>query len=542
MPEPRSLRALGCVRVSTQRQAEKGYSIPEQRASIEACCGRHGLQLLDVLVDDGISGKILERPAIRKITELAEAGAFDVLVLVKLNRLGRENAIIQQLLARFRDRGIRVLFVEHGSGDTKEERLQLGILSAFAEFEWDSLREATMSGRERKAKSGKIPIHCPIFGYHCVTRAEATVKPELAGRDGELLVIEEEAKWVREVFQRYAAGATLRSCCAFLNEAGVRTKRGNLWALPVLRNLLENPTYMGTFAYGRLVHRQKRELTRSGKPKADRTKRDPSEQILIPCPAIIDAETYQKVQQRLEESRAERGGRPSLNWPLSGIVFCGVCHTRDNTGRRCSALRTSNEKKRPGYAYRSYMCATNFAVHQVSCGVRASANKLERRVLAAVKAAVAPGELGRRARLLAEAQRAEAGTAEEKIGALAGELEQLDRQEGQLADLALKGFADHIIQGRLEPIQRRRLELNVQLAQLRELLQVTPDPEEAERQGEAVAAEIRAYIEAMGEDPAKLRALFQPLVRVTLWPDREADVDVRTAAALAWKTELVYPT
>ncbi len=81
--------ALGYARVSTDEQAREGVSLDAQRSRIRAYCEAKDLELVDMLTDDGISGKTLERPALRELVARCERGEVRNVVVVKLDRLTR---------------------------------------------------------------------------------------------------------------------------------------------------------------------------------------------------------------------------------------------------------------------------------------------------------------------------------------------------------------------------------------------------------------------------------------------------------------------
>ena len=66
--------ALGYARVSTDEQAREGVSLDAQRSRIRAYCEAKDLELVDMLTGDGISGKTLERPALRELVQRCERG------------------------------------------------------------------------------------------------------------------------------------------------------------------------------------------------------------------------------------------------------------------------------------------------------------------------------------------------------------------------------------------------------------------------------------------------------------------------------------
>lgn len=78
-------RAVLYTRVSTDEQAQRGYSIPDQLRELREYAGRVGLEVVGEVVDDGYSGTSPDRPGLHRIMELAEAGEADVVLALKRN-------------------------------------------------------------------------------------------------------------------------------------------------------------------------------------------------------------------------------------------------------------------------------------------------------------------------------------------------------------------------------------------------------------------------------------------------------------------------
>ena len=88
----RATRALGYLRVSTEEQAATGHGLEAQEKSVRAFAESQAYELVEVLTDPGVSGatKPADRPAFGRALELAAAGAFDVLLVAKIDRLSRD--------------------------------------------------------------------------------------------------------------------------------------------------------------------------------------------------------------------------------------------------------------------------------------------------------------------------------------------------------------------------------------------------------------------------------------------------------------------
>ncbi len=80
-------RAAIYIRVSTQEQAQEGYSVGEQKERLIAYCKAQAWVIANIYVDGGYSGANLNRPGIQKL--MKETDNFDVVPVYKLDRLSR---------------------------------------------------------------------------------------------------------------------------------------------------------------------------------------------------------------------------------------------------------------------------------------------------------------------------------------------------------------------------------------------------------------------------------------------------------------------
>jgi len=83
------MKAIGYVRVSTEEQALTGVSLDSQEEKIKAYCIAKEWNLIRVVRDEGYSAKDLNRPGIQEIIEGCKKREFDVVVILKLDRLTR---------------------------------------------------------------------------------------------------------------------------------------------------------------------------------------------------------------------------------------------------------------------------------------------------------------------------------------------------------------------------------------------------------------------------------------------------------------------
>jgi DNA invertase Pin-like site-specific DNA recombinase len=105
------VRAIGYVRVSTDKQADRGVSLEAQTAKIQAMAVVQGAELVDTIVDAGETAKSLRRPGMVRLLALVDAGAIDTVIIAKLDRLTRSVADLAVLLKRLERRAVSLVSV-----------------------------------------------------------------------------------------------------------------------------------------------------------------------------------------------------------------------------------------------------------------------------------------------------------------------------------------------------------------------------------------------------------------------------------------------
>ena len=85
----KTIRVAAYIRVSSRRQVEKGASLDEQRIAIEAYCKAQGIELVKLYIDEGISGRKINRPAFQELLADVKAGLYQLVIVCKLDRISR---------------------------------------------------------------------------------------------------------------------------------------------------------------------------------------------------------------------------------------------------------------------------------------------------------------------------------------------------------------------------------------------------------------------------------------------------------------------
>ncbi len=219
------MRVFGYVRVSTKEQVESGLGIEAQIKKIKAYCGLYELELVDILIDEGYSGKTLDRPALKKLIERLEKGEADGVVIAKLDRLTRSVADMGVLLERVFNEKQLFSVSENVDTRTPSGRLVLNVLISVAQWERETIVERTKDAlRAKRARGEKTGGDVP-FGYD--------------EKDGKLIPNEKEQRIIDLIKRLRNKGYGLKRIAKFLNENGFRTKKGKAFTHIQVKRILE---------------------------------------------------------------------------------------------------------------------------------------------------------------------------------------------------------------------------------------------------------------------------------------------------------------
>lgn len=312
------------IRVSTDEQGE--YSPDAQFREAEKYAISHDMILSEdhIYIDEGISGKSTKnRTAFNRMigTAKSKPKPFDVILLWKFSRFARnrEDSIVYKSLLR-RQLGIEVVSITENIGDDKMSVLIEAFIEAMDEYYSINLAEEVKKGMAEKAIRGEYQAGAPL-GYS-----------KLPGQP--LQIVEEEAKYVRYIFDQYLAGMSFFAIAGKLNAMGSRTKKRNRIENRTVEYILNNPIYKG---YVRWTPSGKTVTSRIYDSPDTITKKSDHE-------PIISEEIFDEVRIMLAAGRARRssGDRPAETKKhyLSGILKCGSCgstlsYQQSNNGFQC---------------------------------------------------------------------------------------------------------------------------------------------------------------------------------------------------------------
>ncbi|HEX9723642.1 MAG TPA: recombinase family protein, partial [Vicinamibacteria bacterium] len=291
------------------------------------------------------SGSYLERPALDRLRDLAKARAIDSVYIHSPDRLARRYAHQFLLMEELERYGCEVVFLEQTPSKDPNSQLLTQIQGAIAEYERAQIVERARRGKLYHSRQGAIVSCRAPYGYSYV---------RYDGERGCWEVNEDEASVVRELFRWMSEEAiSVRKLTKRLNASPYKPRGRGPWTPSTVQNILTNEAYYGISYYNR--HRSI-ESVRTDRPfgkKHTRKKqwRPREEWIPIPVPAILDKETFDRVQEQLKKNKAfsRRNLHHDDRYLLRCLLRCGVC------GLSVSAGSTSR------YGY--YRCSGKDALH-----------------------------------------------------------------------------------------------------------------------------------------------------------------------------------
>jgi len=208
------------IRVSTQDQAQHGFSLDAQEDSLQNYAKALGYEIFKIYRDEGKSAKDLNRPEMINLLRDAQERKFQAIFIYKLDRFSRSLKDLILTIDKLKEWGIDFISlqdkIETASASGK---LMFQIIGAFAEFERNIIGDRTKFGMERKAKEGGFITKAPR-GYKLVNKQ---------------LIADEGSTEIKDIFEEF-----LKSDISLTQLA----KKNNLTTSGV-KKLLQNTTYIG---------------------------------------------------------------------------------------------------------------------------------------------------------------------------------------------------------------------------------------------------------------------------------------------------------
>ena len=315
------------ARVSTEEQAQEGFSIRAQTEKLKQYALLKEWDIQDIYVDDGISGKnIVDRPEINRLIKDVKDGKVNNVLVFKVDRLTRSIKNLMELVEMFDEYNCAFnSLTESIDTDTPSGRMFLKIIGIFAEFERENLISRVTLGLERKVKEGySLSSYGTSYGYDI--------------KKGERIqtIVPAEAKIVREIFEMYVKeNMPMLAIAQELTRRNIKTKKNSSkWLNTTIKCILENSNYIGKVRYA--VRDENRYFEADGHHEP-----------------IIDKEIFQLAQEKISRNnRTFRTKIPKEENYFCGVLYCGRCGRKFTTHHNNKRIRQDGSQ----YTATSYKC------------------------------------------------------------------------------------------------------------------------------------------------------------------------------------------
>ncbi|MFC2062551.1 recombinase family protein [Chloroflexota bacterium] len=225
-----------------------------------------------------------KRPQLLQMLDDAESGKFDYVLVVRLDRLYRNLMLLLNTLNYLRDLGVSFISTSQNFDTSKSFGIfALQMMGSAAELERGLIGERVSECRQRLTREGIWAGGIELYGWKWNTKV----------RNWELT--DHEAEVVRYIYRLYVVEKLgYMKITERLNAENYRTRRHKPFSTPAVRGILTNPAYKGEHHLGYKMN------------------------------AIVDADIWDKAQERRKENRSERKVIKK-DWLLQGVLICGYC-------------------------------------------------------------------------------------------------------------------------------------------------------------------------------------------------------------------------
>ncbi len=282
------MNAVIYARFSSHNQNET--SIEGQIAAGYELAKREGWSVVGVYIDRAISGRTDDRPDFQRMIEDAAKKQFQRVIVWKTDRFARNRYDSALYKHKLKTHGVKVVYAAQSIGEGPESVILESLLEGMAEYYSLDLAKNIKRGLRTAAEKGQFVGGRVPIGYKSIGKA--------------LVIDEEKAPHIKWAFEQYAAGVPKSKIIAELNARGLRNQYGRPLSITAFQKALKSEKYIGILRYQDIV-------TENG------------------CPALVDRETWEKVQIRLEQNRrAGAQHKAKTEYLLYGKLFCGHCGAR----------------------------------------------------------------------------------------------------------------------------------------------------------------------------------------------------------------------
>ena len=217
------------TRVSTHMQVEKGISLEAQKETLIKYCNDNNFEY-EVFEDKGISGKSIEkRRSLQNL--LNRLKDFDIIIVWKLSRIGRNMRDILNMMYEFDKNNVRFIsYNENIDTSNSMSKMLMYVIGICAEIERDNTSENVKLAKRQEFENGKVTAK-KVLGYDIVNK--------------QLVINLKEAKIVKFIFETYNKTHNYYQTAKICNSKGFKGKKGQQFHASSIKTIVQNQIYCG---------------------------------------------------------------------------------------------------------------------------------------------------------------------------------------------------------------------------------------------------------------------------------------------------------
>ena len=333
----KKLKVCAYCRISSDKDEQETSLIEQITYYSDLIIDNENWEFAGIFADDGISGtSTIKREQFKTMLKKAHAGGIDIIITKSISRFARNVTDLLETIHELRIKGIEVYFEreDFSTLDYKAD-MMLTIYAKFAEEEAEAVSKNVIWRQEINKRNGTYYINTwQLLGYKYTS-------------DHKIVIVESEAKWIRQIFKMYLDDIPVRLIAEYLENNNVRAPLGGKkWYPNTIRNILKNEKYVGDC----LIQKT---FTSDKKTHATKKNNGEVDQVYIENghPPIIDRDTWNKAlekrTQRVKQFKIRTGELSINKSKYSGLLYCPHC-------KKNYFLKTLYSSKR-----KAFYCSSN---------------------------------------------------------------------------------------------------------------------------------------------------------------------------------------
>lgn len=304
-------RAVIYCRCSTEEESQRD-ALVQQKAEAENWVRQNSWLLVDSYIESRSGTTTKGRSEYNRLIEDLQQDKFDVIVIKSQDRLMRNVGDWYRFVELLSREQKKLFMYLENKYYTPDDALLTGIKAILAEeYSRELSKKINNSHRNRQMSGGNVVLTKHAYGFKKL-------------QDKSIVLIEEEAKIKKYIYELCAAGYGSRTIATILKNEGFLNRNGKPFNETSILKIIRNPMNKGTIVQNKFHYDF----------DSKRTFRVPEEEHIIhehKIPATVTTELWEEANAQIDsrskslESSEQRIGLPQNKFPFSGKIICGIC-------------------------------------------------------------------------------------------------------------------------------------------------------------------------------------------------------------------------